>query len=119
MWCEVDVHWSSGVANRAFWLMAKGFNTTCNNGTKPDALGIQPACAVFYRATKSYLSRVADYHELRVSTLLAAEDIHGKGSPEVAAVNEAWNVVGVPTGAYPTPNAPKCEAKFAVKPSKC
>jgi Zn-dependent metalloprotease len=39
MWCKVDVHWSSGVANRAFWLMAKGFNTTCNDGSKPAAIG--------------------------------------------------------------------------------
>lgn len=39
MWCQVDVHWSSGVANRAFWLMSEGLNATCGNGTRPAAIG--------------------------------------------------------------------------------
>jgi len=34
------VHHSSGIANRAFYLMSQGFNTTCNtDGTYPAAIG--------------------------------------------------------------------------------
>jgi hypothetical protein len=39
MWCYVDVHWSSGVANRAFYLAAKGLNQTCDQAVKPAAIG--------------------------------------------------------------------------------
>jgi hypothetical protein len=62
---------------------------------------------------------VADYHELRTATVLAARDIHGAGSPQAAAVAAAWDVVGAPTAAYPATTAPKCDAKFAAKPTKC
>lgn len=46
----------------------------------PKNTGIKAACDVFYRTTASYLSRVADYHELRTASLRAAEDIHGPGA---------------------------------------
>jgi len=36
--CYVDVHWSSGPANRAFWLMSKGLGCKGAQG-KPAALG--------------------------------------------------------------------------------
>lgn len=35
----MDVHYSSGVANRAFWLVTAGFDTPCNSGAKPAAIG--------------------------------------------------------------------------------
>ncbi|GBF89960.1 peptidase [Raphidocelis subcapitata] len=119
MWCKVDVHWSSGVANRAFWLMAKGFNTTCNDGSKPAAIGIKNACSVFYRSTYAYLSRTGDYYELRAASGRAASDLFGEGSPEVAAVSKAWDVVGVPRAPYPIVDAPPCDAAFATKPEAC
>lgn len=41
-YCYVDVHWSSGPANRAFWLMSKGLG--CGGGGKPAALGEGRGC---------------------------------------------------------------------------
>jgi hypothetical protein len=81
--------------------------------------GVQPACALFYRATKAYLSRAADYYELRAATRAAAGDLWGANSTQAAAVEAAWDVVGVPRGPYPSPDAPECAAAFATKPSAC
>lgn len=52
-------HHSSGVANRAFWLLAEGL--TCGGGGKPPAVGIKNACQVFYRANAYYLTRVSGF----------------------------------------------------------
>jgi hypothetical protein len=72
-----------------------------------------------YRASRSYLSRVADFYELRVATARAAEDLYGAGSPEAAAVAEAWNIVGAPRGPHPNPDPTTCEVDFATKPATC
>jgi hypothetical protein len=74
---------------------------------------------VFYRSTHAYLSRTADYYELRTASGRAASDLFGEGSPEAAAVAEAWNVVGVPRAPYPVVDAPPCEATLATKPEAC
>ncbi|KAI8472161.1 MAG: hypothetical protein J3K34DRAFT_457928 [Monoraphidium minutum] len=119
MYCYVDVHWSSGVANRAFYLMAEGLDNTCDKAAAPAAIGIKSACNVFYRALTGYMSKVADYHEARRATKQAATDLFGAGSPQVTAVEAAWDIVGAPRAAYPKPDAPKCQALFAIAPANC
>jgi hypothetical protein len=74
---------------------------------------------VFYRATQAYLSKVADYHELRVATGRAASDLFGTDSPQAKAVSEAWDIVGAPRAPYPAVDAPECDAAFATKPEAC
>ncbi|KIY92233.1 Bacillolysin [Monoraphidium neglectum] len=117
MWCYVDVHWSSGVANRAFYLAAKGLNQTCDQAVKPAAIGLTSACNIFYRALTSYLSKVADYHELRTATVQAAKDLFGASSPEASSLAQAWDIVGAPRAPYPNTNAPKCQPGFATAAS--
>lgn len=79
------------------WFGVRVLATTPANDAPPHATallsppGIKDACSVFYRTLSSYLSRVADYHELRMATAQAAADLFGAGSPQVrgAARGEA------------------------------
>ena len=59
VWDGVDVHYSSGPANRAFFLLATGLSCG-NNGTEPvKAVGLVKARDVHYRALLTYLSKVS------------------------------------------------------------
>jgi vibriolysin len=93
----VDVHYSSGISNLVFSLMAKG-------GTHPrgktsnvvPAIGAQKAGRVFYKANTEFFTPVTTFEQARTYTLQAAEALYGAGSPEVVSVTEAWKAVGIP-----------------------
>lgn len=42
--CKVNEHFSSGVANRAFYLMNAGLGRGCNGGALPPAMGALRGC---------------------------------------------------------------------------
>lgn len=71
---------------------------------------------MFYRANTAYLAPSSDFYELRLATARAAADLFGASTPEVAAVQAAWDIVGAPTAPFPTPAAPTCDAMFATIP---
>jgi vibriolysin len=89
------VHWNSGIANLAFYLMVEG-------GTHPrgkttvtvPAIGMSKAEQIFYRAQTSYLTASSTFQAARNATTQAAADLYG--DTEVAAVHAAWCSVGVP-----------------------
>jgi vibriolysin len=91
------VHWNSGIANLAFQLLVDG-------GTHPrgstsnvvPSLGMTKAQAIFYRANTVYLGPSSNFAAARTATASAAADLYGQ--PEVDAVHEAWDAVGVPGG---------------------
>jgi vibriolysin len=93
---NVDVHYSSGIANLAFYLLAEG-------GTHPrgkssqvvTGIGIYDAGRIFYRANANYLTQSSDYPDARAQTVKAATDLFGAGSAQVAQTNNAWTAVGV------------------------
>jgi vibriolysin len=99
----VDVHYSSGIANLAFYLLSQG-------GTHPrgktsvsvPAIGINKASQVFYRANSTYMTSSTNYAAARTTTLQAATDLYGAASAEVTAVGKAWEAVGV-GGSSPPP----------------
>ncbi|MEQ1507247.1 MAG: M4 family metallopeptidase, partial [Myxococcota bacterium] len=80
----IDVHYSSGIANKAFFLMS----------TDP-ALGIESAADVWYRALTVYMTPSTTFANGRQATVLAATDLFGAGSAQVSAVENAWAGVGV------------------------
>ncbi|MEZ4241732.1 MAG: M4 family metallopeptidase [Myxococcota bacterium] len=80
----LDVHYSSGLANKAFYLMA----------TDP-ALDIQSAGDLWYRALSVYMTPSTTFEEARQATVDAATDLFGAGGPEVDAVGRAWDGVNV------------------------
>lgn len=77
----IDVHYSSGIQNKAFYLLASN-------------IGRDKAEKIFYRALTVYLFPSATFHDVRVATLQAVTDIYGRRSYE-KPISSAWNAVGV------------------------
>ena len=80
----IDVHYSSGIANRAFYLMATG-----------SALDLEAAAHVWYRALTLYMTPSTTFAQARGATVDAATDLYGAASAQVAAIEAAWTSVGV------------------------
>jgi Zn-dependent metalloprotease len=102
---SLDVHYSSGVANHFYYLLAEGtgsktFNgvdhtpTTCNGATFA-GLGRTKAEKIWYRALTVYFTSGTDYAGARAATIQAAKDLYGAKSPESRRVATAWAAVQV------------------------
>lgn len=102
---DLDVHYSSGVGNHFFYLLAEGSaaktfsgvnhaSPTCN-GKSVAGIGRAKAQQVWYRALTIYFTSATDYAGARVATIAAAKDLYGATSTEARAVAAAWSAVGV------------------------
>jgi len=102
---NLDVHYSSGVGNHFFYLLAEGsgaktingvaHNSPTCNGSTVTGIGRAAAAAIWYRALTVYMTSSTDYHGARTATLSAAQDLYGAGSAQQSAVATAWSAVGV------------------------
>ncbi|MFE7526110.1 M4 family metallopeptidase [Kitasatospora sp. NPDC057542] len=102
-----DVHYSSGVANHFFYLLAEGSGAKVINGVSYNSptqgnitvtgIGRDKAAAVWYRALTTYMTSSTNYAAARTATEKAATDLYGAGSAELAAVSTAWAGVNVGT----------------------
>lgn len=102
---NLDVHYSSGVANHWYYLMSEGSGSKTINGIPYDSptcdgssvggIGHKKAAAIWYRALTTYMVPTTNYHQARVATLKAATDLYGAGSAEYDAANDAWAAVDV------------------------
>jgi len=107
----LDVHYSSGVANHFFYLLAEGTSpasqlpasTTCNSSALT-GIGRDAAAKIWYRALTLYMVSNTNYAGARTATLRAAEDLYGIGSSEANAVANAWAGVSVGSQANPSSN---------------
>ena len=101
----LDVHFSSGVANRFFYLLAEGSAAkafggvnhhapTCN-GASVSGIGRTKAAKIWYRALTVYFTASTNYAGARVATINAAKDLYGAASVEANAVAAAWSAVKV------------------------
>jgi len=104
----LDVHYSSGVANHFYYLLAEGSVVPATNGfglTPADlvchgpstlkGIGRDAAQKIWYRALTVYMTSGTNYHDARVATLSAAADLYGPTSKQHAAVAAAWAALGV------------------------
>jgi Zn-dependent metalloprotease len=104
----IDVHYSSGIANHFFFLLAEGTtggspsptctaaNTRVASGTgSVTGIGRSAAEKIWYRALTVYMTSGTTYAQARLHTLSAATDLYGTGSAEYNAVNAAWAAVKV------------------------
>jgi Zn-dependent metalloprotease len=102
---NINVHYSSGVGNHFFYLLAEGsgaktingidYDSPTCNGSTLEGIGRDKAQQIWYQAlTHEWTSRT-DYHDARVGTLNAAADLFGEGSAEYEAVDAAWAAVAV------------------------
>ncbi|MGW1509844.1 M4 family metallopeptidase [Streptomyces sp. NPDC002394] len=102
---NLNVHYSSGVANHFFYLLSEGSGAKDINGVHYDSptvdgstvtgIGRDKAVQIWYKALTTYFTSTTDYHGAREGTLKAAADLYGAGSAEVKAVDAAWAGVNV------------------------
>lgn len=89
----LDVHYSSGIANNAFYLLSAG--GTHRLGGTVTGIGIDKSEQIFYRALTAYMINSESFSRARADTITAATDLYGADSTEVQSVKEAWSAVGV------------------------
>lgn len=96
---SLDVHYSSGVANHFYYLLAEGSSSpltnTCNTGLSLSGIGRDDAAAIWYRALTVYMTSSTNYAGARTATLNAASDLFGANSAQRSAVATAWSAVNV------------------------
>ncbi|WP_242111986.1 M4 family metallopeptidase [Luteimonas aquatica] len=105
---KYDPHFTSGVANHFFYLLAEGAvvptnfsskytasDLVCNGDTSLAGIGREKAGKIWYKALTSYFTSTTDYPAARTATLNAAKDLYGTGSAEYNAVAKAWSAVSV------------------------
>ncbi|QNP72850.1 M4 family metallopeptidase [Streptomyces roseirectus] len=102
---NLDVHYSSGVANHFAYLLAEGsgtktingvtYNSPTYNGSTLTGIGRAKLGAIWYRALTVYMTSSTNYAGARTATLNAARDLYGTGSAEHSAVAAAWSAVNV------------------------
>jgi Zn-dependent metalloprotease len=102
---SADVHYSSGIGNHFFYLLAEGSGTrqiggrthtspTCDGSTVA-GIGSGDAARIWFRALDVFMTSGTTYAQARTATLAAAGDLFGAGSSQRAAVAAAWSAVNV------------------------
>lgn len=102
---NLDVHYSSGVANHFAYLLAEGsgaktingvsYDSPTSNGSTVTGIGRDKVGKIWYRALTVYMTSSTNYAGARTATLNAAKDLYGNGSAEYNAVASAWSAVNV------------------------
>ncbi|MEU8341748.1 griselysin. Metallo peptidase. MEROPS family M04 [Actinomadura meyerae] len=102
---NLDVHYSSGVANHFFYLLSEGsgaktingvsYDSPTSNGSTITGIGRDAATKIWYRALTTYMTSSTNYKGARTATLSAAADLYGTGSTQYSTVAAAWSAVNV------------------------
>ncbi|MGW0992046.1 M4 family metallopeptidase [Streptomyces sp. NPDC002520] len=102
---NLDVHYSSGVANHFAYLLSEGsgaktingvsYDSPTYNGSTVTGIGRDKVGKIWYRALTVYMTSSTNYAGARTATLNAAKDLYGAGSAEYNAVGAAWSAVNV------------------------
>ena len=99
---SVDVHYSSGPMNRAFYFLSQGASSDSSTDyyssylpAGMSGIGNSEAAAIWYRALTHYLVPWSDYVSARVAALNSARDLYGTLSPQYAAVENAFAAINV------------------------
>ncbi|MGW2049125.1 M4 family metallopeptidase [Streptomyces sp. NPDC001858] len=103
---NLDVHYSSGVANHFFYLLSEGsgsktingvtYNSPTSNGSTVTGIGRDKALQIWYKALTTYFTSTTNYKAARTGTLSAASALYGgTSSTEYKAVAAAWSAVNV------------------------
>ncbi|MFD4789752.1 M4 family metallopeptidase [Streptomyces sp. NPDC058459] len=103
---NLDVHYSSGVANHFFYLLSEGsgaktingvsYNSPTSNGSTVTGIGRAKALQIWYKALTTYFTSTTNYKAARTGTLNAASALYGgTSSAEYKAVAAAWSAVNV------------------------
>ena len=95
------VHTNSGVLNFWYYLVANGKAGTNEKGASyvVAGQGLDAAAKITFRMESVYMVAGSTYAQARTYSVQAATDLFGAASAQVQAVTNAWNAVGVTTGA--------------------
>ncbi|MEU9130377.1 M4 family metallopeptidase [Kitasatospora sp. NPDC048540] len=113
----LNPHYSSGVGNHFFYLLAVGSgqsqwgNSPTCDGSSVAGIGNDASTKIWYRALSTYMTSNTDYPGARTATVKAAKDLYGAGSTQCAAVEKAWSAVSV------APTATTCGGGTTPPPS--
>lgn len=98
---QSDPHYSSGVGNHFFFLLAEGSGST-EYGTSPtcdgstvSGIGRQDAAKIWYHALDAYFLSDETYAQARQHTLQSAAELFGQDSQQYESVAAAWTAVSV------------------------
>ncbi len=91
------VHTNSGVQNYWFYLLSEGGSGVNDHGVSYSVtgIGLDDASQIAYRNLTVYLTPSSKYADARASSINAATDLFGDPSPQLQAVKDAWDAVGV------------------------
>ncbi len=102
---QADVHYSSGIGNHFYYLLAEGsgaktiggkaHNSPTCNGSSVTGIGRDAAQKIWFRALTTYFTSGTTYAQARTGTLNAAKDLYGQGSTQYNTVAAAWSAVSV------------------------
>ena len=123
----LDPHYSSGVGNHLFYLLAEGTGTktiggrshsaTSCNGTSLTGLGRDTAAAIWYRAMTTYWTSTTTYPQAANGQVKAAKDLYGATSTQCTATVAAWKGVAVtPTETCGTTTPPPTGGNLVLNP---
>jgi thermolysin len=87
------VHINSGIANKAFYLLAKG--GAHHLGGSMTGIGADDAAKIWYLAMANYMTSSTNFAGARTATRNAAAALFGSGSAKHTAVGTAWSLCGV------------------------
>jgi Zn-dependent metalloprotease len=99
---SLDVHYSSGPANRMFFFLSQGASATSTSDyyssyTSAGFTGIGPekATKIWYRALSVYMTASTNYAAARTACISAVKDLYGAGGAEEQAVWNAFAAINV------------------------
>jgi Zn-dependent metalloprotease len=106
---NLDVHYSSGPANRMFFFLSQGASSSTTSNYYSSyapagfaGVGPEKAIRIWYKALTSYMTATTNYAGARTAALSAASSLYGATSAEYAAVQNAFAAINVgalaPTG---------------------
>ena len=99
---NLDVHYSSGPMNRAFFFLSQGASSMTTSDFYSSylpggmtGLGNDKAARIAYHALATKMTSNTNYAGARAAFLAAATDLYGAGSAEIAAVEDAFGAINV------------------------
>ncbi|MBK7358329.1 MAG: tandem-95 repeat protein [Saprospiraceae bacterium] len=91
------VHWNSGIPNHAFYLFVQGLIATAGS----EETAKQWAEQIYYHALNFYLTRQADFKDLRAAIEQSSKDLYANNTNVLNAAMTAFDQVGITSSNNP------------------
>ena len=91
------VHWNSGIPNHAFYLFVQGLIASAGN----EEAAKQQAEKIYYHALNYYLTRQADFKDLRAAIEQSCKDLYANNTNVLNSAMTAFEQVGITSSNNP------------------